>query len=315
MLTVVKPPPRSKHATLPDTQVPDALRALREAYEAAPVLMVLTGPQLGERVKLTGRLLIGRDPEAGLVLSDERVAWHQAGIEPVEDAWHVVDLSGVGSTAVNGVRVDAPYRLTPDDQLILGHTVVRFEVHDPVEQAYDEAVLERLNRDELTGLLSRRKFDLDLRATVAAARRTGGRAAVAILDLDGLKALNDRWGHEVGARAIAHAGQRIGGTVGPHGLVCRLGGDEFGVVLPSYGSGEAVALLDEARRRVTAEPFETEDGAVALRLSAGMSMCPDHGITPQRLLRAADRALYAAKRAGGDRTCVATSSHPPGRGE
>lgn len=275
---------------------------VESALEAGerPVLVVLTGPQLGQRIRLDDPALIGRDPEADLVLTDEGVAWHHARVEPREPGWAVVDLSEGRGTEVNGMRVKERL-LSPDDQIILGGTVVRFELHDPIEQAYDEAVLERLNKDELTGLLARRRFDVELSGALTLAGRRAEPLAVVVLDLDGLKAINDRRGHLVGARVIAEVGRELAAVLGGRGLACRLGGDEFGVVLPGHDDERGRGVADEVRAAVAAHPFVHEGELLRVRLSAGVAAFPAHGSDPIDLLRAADQALYRAKRAGGDR--------------
>jgi diguanylate cyclase (GGDEF)-like protein len=265
-----------------------------------PVLMVLTGPQVGQRILLEQAATVGRDPEADLMLFDESVDWHHARLEPGAEGWTVVDLTGERRTEVNGMRVSRML-LSPDDQLLVGATVLRFEVHDPVEQAYDEAVLERLYTDELTGLLARRKFDIELRSAVSAAARRDEPLALVILDIDGLKPINDRHGHLVGAGVIADVGRLVGEVVGERGPCCRLGGDEFGVALPATGREAAAALADAVRARVAGRSFEHEGEPLRVRLSGGVAQYPTDGATPLELLRRADEALYRAKRGGGDR--------------
>jgi diguanylate cyclase (GGDEF)-like protein len=283
--------------TLPDTST---LFAGSNEGAERPVLVVLTGPQVGQRIRLEEAAVIGRDPQADLMLADEEVAWHHARVEPRDSGWAVVDLTGTQRTEVNGMRV-SELMLAPDDQLIIGQTVVRFEVHDPIEQAYDEAVLERLNKDGLTGLLARRRFDVELSSALVAAARHGERVALVVLDIDGLKPINDRHGHLVGAKVIAEVGARIGCVLGERGLACRLGGDEFGVLLAGYDRGPAQAVADELRRAVRALDVEHDGQRLPVRISGGIAVFPDECDSPLGLLRAADEALYRAKRSGGDR--------------
>ncbi len=265
-----------------------------------PVLVVLTGPQVGQRIRLEQPALIGRDPEADLMLTDDAIDWHHCRVEPRDEGWAVVDLTGERRTEVNGMRV-TELLLTPDDQIILGGAVVRFEVHDPIEQAYDEVVLERLNKDDLTGLLARRKFDLELTSAILAAGRHAEPLAVIVLDIDGVKPINDRHGHLVGARVIAEVGGIVGRVVGERGLACRLGGDEFGVVLPSHDLDAGVRVADQVRREVASARFEHDREPLHVRISGGVAVFPEHGESPLELLRVADEVLYRAKRSGGDR--------------
>lgn len=276
----------------------DAASLFKEA-KTRPVLVVLTGPQVGQRILLEAEAVIGRDPEADLMLFDESVDWHHARVEPRDEGWAVVDLTGERRTEVNGMRV-AELLLTPDDQLILGGTVVRFEVHDPIEQAYDEAVLERLNKDELTGLLARRKFDLELKSALSVAARRRAPLALVILDVDRLKPINDRHGHMVGSRVIAEVGAEVGALFADKGPCCRLGGDEYGIAILAEAD-LAVALADQVRLSVAQRVFEHLGERLHVRVSGGVACYPHDGATPLELLRRADEALYRAKRDGGDR--------------
>ncbi|MGF1468297.1 MAG: GGDEF domain-containing protein [Sandaracinaceae bacterium] len=301
---------RGAKRTEPETQSPELL-ALRRRGRNRPVLVVLTGPQLGQRVILSGPVTIGRDPEADLVLDDEGAAWHHAMVQPRGDGrWEIVDLTGGQGTEVNGEAVEER-ALSPDDQLIVGHTVVRFEFHDPIEQAYAHAIVERLFRDDLTGLPSRRKFDNDLRTSVAAARRTERPVAIAILDIDRLKPINDRFGHLAGSEVIAKVGRLVLEVLGPSCFACRLGGDEFGLAWLGRDLEGARREVDRLRQRIATEPFRYAGEPLTVRVSGGMALFPHDGATPTELLRAADQALYQAKAGGGDRIVARRPSPPP----
>lgn len=303
---------------------------VRAADRASPraVLLVLTGSHLGQRLVLDGGLksvLIGRDPEADLVLTGPDVAWHHARVELCAEGWMLMRPglpAGVRSTW------KAERILVPDEKLAFGDTLVRFEVHDAIEQAFDQEVLERLNRDELTGLCSRRKFETDLLSAVEAASFTKTSLGVAIVDIDRLKAVNDLHGHPGGAAVIRRVGQLIealserraaphrrfrlrpGATPGaafrPRMLACRLGGDEFALAFPATELSETRAVVESLVRRTAALSVDYRNVRLRVTLSGGVSMHPRHGRTPTELLRAADEALYRVKRAGGNAVGVAT---------
>ncbi len=263
------------------------------------MLVVLTGPQVGQRILLEFSALIGQDPEADLMLVDDRVEWHHAVVSPKDGGWVVCDLTGERRTEVNGMRV-SELMLSDDDQIILGGTVLRFELHGPVEQAFDEAIVERLTKDDLTGLLARRTFDIELASTVSAAERNGREIALLVVDIDGVKAVNDRHGHMVGARVIATVGRSIGEVVGGDGVACRLGGDEFGVLVPGMGILAALELGERIREAVGRLRLEHDDEDLGVTVSVGVAAFPEHGAEPLQLLRRADDAMYVVKRDGGD---------------
>jgi len=288
---------RRGRATLPESIDPKALIAAAEKEQ--PVLVVLTGPQVGQRILLELPALIGQDPEADLMIVDDGVEWHHATVFPKDGVWRIRDLTGDRRTEVNERRVGEAV-LADDDQILVGGTVLRFEVHDPIEQAFDEAIVERLTKDHLTGLLARRTFDIELASAVSAAQRQARSLALIVADIDGVKRVNDRYGHEAGAGLIADVGRRIGELVGDGAIACRLGGDEFGVLLPRGDLAAARALGEELRAAIDEAGFTHEGAALAVTVSVGVAVYPDHADEPLDLLRRADEAMYVAKRAGGN---------------
>ena len=147
--------------------------------------------------------------------------------------------------------------------------------------------------DELTGLANRRLFHERL-----AAELEGGEAtlAVAMVDLDRFKELNDTLGHHAGDQLLAMLGPRLQEAVGEHGLVARLGGDEFALLLPGAGLARA---SDVGRRIGVAlqHPFEIEGLEVVMDASVGAALSPEHGTEAEALLQRADVAMYQAKAA------------------
>jgi diguanylate cyclase (GGDEF)-like protein len=145
--------------------------------------------------------------------------------------------------------------------------------------------------DELTGLANRRCFEERLRAEL------GDRPlAVAMIDLDRFKELNDTLGHHAGDRLLTELVPRLQRLVDAHGLVARLGGDEFALLLP----GADVARATEVGRRLgiaLQEPFIIDGLEVVIDASVGAALCPEHGTDAETLLQHADVAMYQAKQA------------------
>ncbi len=277
------------------------LRSLLAGAERpeVPVLVVLTGPQVGQRILLEGPAILGGDPEADLMLVGDGVEWQHAAVFPREGGWVLRDLGAARGTEVNGMRVTEVV-LCADDQISIGRTVLRFELQGPVEQAFHEAIQERITKDDLTGLLARRLFDLELASAIAAAVRHGRALALLVVDIDGVKEVNDRHGHLVGARVIAEVGRLLGALVGEDGCACRLGGDEFGVIVPGDGLAAGERMGARIREAVGAATIAHEGERLPITVSVGVAAFPAHGVEPLELLRRADDAMYAVKQAGGD---------------
>ena len=152
--------------------------------------------------------------------------------------------------------------------------------------------------DALTGLPNRRMFTEDFRKFLAHARRAGGRFALLLIDLDGFKNINDTLGHDAGDALLIETGSRLRAIARETDCVARLGGDEFVILL---AEGHAAAGIDAVCRRIVesftiAIPYNGAD--IATTCSIGVAECPDHGETQESLYKAADLALYDAKRAG-----------------
>ncbi len=158
-----------------------------------------------------------------------------------------------------------------------------------------EAELRRLaNTDALTGVANRRRF-FEMAAAVMA---DGGRLAVLVFDIDHFKAVNDGYGHAVGDQVLVEVARRCGEALEEEQPLARLGGEEFGVLLPGCDQAAAAAVAARLHAAV-AQPA----GARAARLphvtiSIGGACGASDGVAFDTLLMRADRALYAAKRAG-----------------
>jgi len=154
--------------------------------------------------------------------------------------------------------------------------------------------------DALTGVGNRRAFDEALHHEVARARRQGGSLALAMLDLDHFKAVNDRLGHPVGDEVLGAFAARLRSVTRGSDRLFRYGGEEFALLV---GGDLAAALVAAERivRAVREKPFSTSAGLVGVTCSAGVSfLAPDDG-EGAGLVARADAALYAAKRTGRDR--------------
>jgi two-component system, cell cycle response regulator len=160
--------------------------------------------------------------------------------------------------------------------------------------------------DALTGLHNRRFFHETLAREVARARRYDRSLALLVLDLDDFKAVNDRVGHLAGDAVLAEAAERVRDVVRTADVACRVGGDEFAVILPESTLADAEQLYRRLSTAVSARPVGPEG---RLHLSAGVTeLRPDDDATV--LFQRADEALYRAKDAGKG-TVVAVPAQPP----
>ena len=159
--------------------------------------------------------------------------------------------------------------------------------------------------DPLTQLLNRRAFDEDLSRVLQAGARSGQRAGVLLIDLDGFKPINDSYSHEAGDAALLAVADRLSSAAGEEGLAARLGGDEFALAFPALGNPKTAQRLAQRLLRVlsTAVPY----GETTLHIGASIGIALARGSerdTVEGLLNAADQAMYRAKGAGGNKSAV-----------
>jgi diguanylate cyclase (GGDEF)-like protein len=184
--------------------------------------------------------------------------------------------------------------------LFAQHTAALIDVGQALRREQRAAVT-----DSLTGLLNRRGLEDRLTEELARCRRNGHELSLVMIDCDGLKAINDTGGHELGDAVL----QRVADCLREHkriaDVAARLGGDEFVVLLPETGAGDALGFAERFRRQLVAKPLQ---GGRTITAALGIASFPADGETPDSLLRSADRTLYAAKQRGGNRTLTASAA-------
>lgn len=161
-------------------------------------------------------------------------------------------------------------------------------------------------QDPLTGLFNRRYLDPTLDRELASARRYNQPLSVVSLDADHFKSFNDRFGHDAGDLVLKRLAELMIATVRSSDIACRLGGEEFLLVLPGADTSAAEARAEELRQRVAALDLEYHGrGLGSITVSLGVATIPGHADTKETLLRQADAALYRAKKEGRNRVTVA----------
>lgn len=160
--------------------------------------------------------------------------------------------------------------------------------------------------DGLTRLYNHRYFQLRLKEEIARAQRYGLPVGLLMIDIDHFKRVNDLHGHSAGNAVLTSLAELMRQNLRESEIVARYGGEEFSVILPLTTAKEAVVAAIRLHKAVAARRFEiAEDVFLRLTISAGVAAYPEHGKTPEELVSQADAALYAAKKAGRNRVCLA----------
>nr|WP_256354801.1 histidine kinase N-terminal 7TM domain-containing protein [Pseudomonas sp. sia0905] len=166
-----------------------------------------------------------------------------------------------------------------------------------------EQLREQALCDPLTGLYNRRYLDELFARELARARRDNAPLALALIDLDHFKRLNDQYGHLDGDDVLRSVAQYLLVNLRSSDTVFRIGGEEFLVILPGADVREATRRLEAICQGLAQKPIETRSGVRHVTLSAGLALWPEQGRALDELLQAADAALYEAKRRGRNRVC------------
>ena len=163
--------------------------------------------------------------------------------------------------------------------------------------------------DTLTGLANRRQFARQLRRAFQECAKASTPFALVFIDIDRFKLINDSFGHRTGDLVLRALAARLKEGFRDVDTIARVGGEEFGVILRDLDSAGAYQVADRVRSTIAAEPINPgatfTGGPVAVTVSMGIAVFPQDGTTAAALMDAADRALYAAKRTGRNRTRVA----------
>ncbi|HLB94851.1 MAG TPA: diguanylate cyclase [Nitrospiria bacterium] len=170
-------------------------------------------------------------------------------------------------------------------------------------QLHDE-VARLATSDGLTGVANHRRFQERLAEECERQTRHQGTFSLIMLDVDHFKRINDSFGHPVGDQVLKRLAGILVSMMRKIDTVARYGGEEFAVLLPNAGRREAAKLADRIRKAVEESRFEIGPTPIPVTVSLGVATFPEDTLLRQELLEAADQALYAAKKAGRNRTCL-----------
>jgi diguanylate cyclase (GGDEF)-like protein len=268
-------------------------------------LTVIRGQaDLGVHAFIDGRAVVGRDPDCEFPLLDHRVSRRHATIMPAGgvDRYLIQDLGSTNGTRVGGSLIAGPHLLQDGEKILVGETVMRFSLADEIDTDFQSEIAMLVGTDPLTGLPSKRRFDEALEFALHSAKQTSGSLAVLMMDMDGVKRINDTHGHLFGAHVIGETGRCIARVVGSNGTACRFGGDEFSAFLPSHDSASAQSVAQAIRHAVETAAMVKDGIALEPTISIGVACYPDSGDQLIDLIARSDEALYRAKAQG--KNCV-----------
>ncbi|MBN2147216.1 MAG: diguanylate cyclase [Anaerolineales bacterium] len=226
---------------------------------------------------------------------DGRLYTEEMTIAPVRDEQGEI-------THFIAVKQDVTARKLAEEGLQQANEQLRARIGQIEE--LQEQMREQAIRDQLTGLFNRRYLEETMGRELARAARQSTPVGVVMLDLDHFKMINDQYGHEAGDLMLHLLGDLLNDLVRSGDIACRYGGEEFLVIMPGATKEISRQRADEWRMAFSVMSIQYQGDTLQTTLSAGVAAYPEDGKTMEKLLRAADRALYQAKENGRNQVVV-----------
>jgi len=259
----------------------------------------MTGAEMGRRIDLTNaEVSIGRSDDCTVSVNSDLVSRRHAVINRVLGHYIVVDLKSTNGTFVNDVRVERA-ELKDGDLLRTGKTVLKY-LENSVELEYMQHILSLATIDSLTQLFNKRHFDGVFGKEVARAGQTQSALSLIVLDIDHFKKINDAHGHPAGDAVLKHVASIVKSQIRAADCLCRVGGEEFALILPQTPLAFAVQAAELIRSSVEQSVCDVAGTPIPATLSLGVAEL-SAGEVPGQLYQRADERLYASKRAGRNR--------------
>ncbi len=278
-------------------------------------VVVLAGDRMGETFPLNdGRTSIGRGLQADVRINDEGISRTHAIIERVADSYLLNDAGSTNGTFANGDRIDR-VPLGEGDKIQIGATsVLRFTYQDDHEQEFQRNLYESALRDRLTNVFNRGYFNNRLESDVAFALRHGKPLSLLMIDVDGLRQFNDRYGNEIGDLLLRELAQRIEGTTRSEDIFARYGGEEFALICRDVDALKASRAGERVLDLIRGRPFQVDGHSLNLTVSLGAAdLAQLREPSARTLVEASESALAAAKRQGKNRLEIFDPNGEPTR--
>ncbi len=285
--------------------VPPQLSGESRAARLRATLIVLSGGEIGREIDVTDTpRILGRAGTNDACINAPSVSRQHARIDRLvedgQDCFQITDLASSNGTLVNNRRIVSSL-LRDGDKVSMGDVLFKFVLQDAIDAQFHQEVHRLIHYDQLTGLLKMDAFRRRLDALVRQRERSRP-MTLAMTDLDGLKRVNDTFGHLAGRMVVREMGAMMRQALRPEDVAALYGGDEAIILFPDATIETAAQVAGQLAAIVRGRVFEHGNHTFGVTISQGLAEWPRHGGTAEELIAAADRALYAAKHAGRD--CV-----------
>lgn len=273
------------------------------------ILILIAHPDnecLGSRTRLEvgSTVTIGRDATCEIAFPEvPSLSRAHARVRYTDDGVVVEDLGSTNGTFVNDRRVSGGIFLASGDRIQFGALHFKFFREEDVEAAYHEAIHLLVTQDGLTEIANRRKFNEELSREFARAVRHERPLSVIVFDIDGFKHINDTMGHLCGDFVLKRLARICGKRLRPEQVFARMGGDEFAILSPETSLDGVRTMAERLRASIEEHRFETDMVADSFQVtcSFGCAEMTEDMNSEDKLIDAADKVLYTAKRGGRNR--------------
>ena len=275
-------------------------------FELVPVFNVISGPEKGRIISLSGRMIVGRSKNCEIPISDPSCSRQHALFEFRDGKIYVEDLKSTNGVKVNGVKIVAKYELSEGDRVQLGDlTIVRFGYMPRAEANIQQDFYQRATRDGLTNSYNRKSFEEAFDREVAHCIRNKRGIGLLIFDIDYFKKVNDTHGHAAGDEVLKKVTEAVQGLIRAEDFFARIGGEEFALLTRNEGIDSLKILAERVRSLIEELSITLDDKTLKVSISVGVSFMGEEGrkLDKKTLFSQADSALYKAKNSGRNRVC------------
>ncbi|MHB1175728.1 MAG: EAL domain-containing protein [Sulfuriferula sp.] len=242
---------------------------------------------------LVGREIADLLNDSGCILArPDHFSRHIMGVMSTHESSDSLEIEMTDGRVITQLS----YPVREQDGRIIGRILIFEDVTRERQTA--EQLIYLAERDSLTGLYNRRRFEDELWRMVSDITRHGNSGSLLFFDLDEFKYINDTFGHRAGDSMLIRVAGAVGALIRSNEIFCRLGGDEFAILMPDASDEDAQSLAERIVRAVAQIPFRFEGKNLRLTCSLGIAAYPQHAESAEQLVAHADAAMYQAKEAG-----------------
>ncbi len=283
---------------------------LKKAKEQEACLIIIRGTPQGHRYFISKDLMIiGRDTVADICVSDQSISRKHAHVTREQGIVKLTDLGSANGSFINDVRLSPQESvvLSKEDMIKLGNSIFKYLPSGELETLFLGNMGSAAHTDALTGIYNKGYLMDILESEIKRSRSLHTPLSLIFFDLDFFKKVNDTYGHDAGDYVLKEVTEEIRSKqIRPKDIFARYGGEEFVILLAGTSLSDAKDMAERVRASIADHIFTYEGTRLPVTTSVGVAQCHDTCNTPQLLLKAADSALYLAKRSGRNQVQIAS---------